>query len=253
MPLCPLVRCLLPLLAHTADDAVNPFKHMPFTSPTFREILMLAPLATDDPEEDMHSDILVDIEGEGDQIVDAAQGLVLDNVKLGQLKVPVASKLSPEVLLLANSFYRDWLWPKIKEYRAAGQDTNYALDRIDLPKVRKGAPDMTGSDGGFSCYRIVMQTLMNREGGVIREAVPEFCRTPAPAAGLLRFLAILALALALARQLPEPVPEFRQVQELARIAGLLLPAMVKGHHIQVCYSSLDAHGKGLSNDMLHTL
>ncbi|QRW15509.1 ATP-dependent DNA helicase [Ceratobasidium sp. AG-Ba] len=128
---------------------------------------MLAPLATDDPEEDMHSDILVDIEGEGDQIVDAAQGLVLDNVKLGQLKVPVASKLSPEVLLLANSFYRDWLWPKIKEYRAAGQDTNYALDRIDLPKVRKGAPDMTGSDGGFSCYRIVMQTLMNREGGVM--------------------------------------------------------------------------------------
>ncbi|QRV78910.1 ATP-dependent DNA helicase [Ceratobasidium sp. AG-Ba] len=167
MPLCPLVRCLLPLLAHTADDAVNPFEHMPFTSPTFREILMLAPLATDDPEEDMHSDILVDIEGEGDQIVDAAQGLVLDNVKLGQLKVPVASKLSPEVLLLANSFYRDWLWPKIKEYRAAGQDTNYALDRIDLPKVRKGAPDMTGSDGGFSCYRIVMQTLMNREGGVM--------------------------------------------------------------------------------------
>ncbi|QRV73900.1 plasma membrane ATPase 4 [Ceratobasidium sp. AG-Ba] len=88
---------------------------------------------------------------------------------------------------------------------------------------------------------------------VRREAVPEFCRTPAPAAGLLRFLAILALALALARQLPEPVPEFRQVQELARIAGLLLLAIVKGHHIQVCYSSLDAHGKGLSNDMLHTL
>ena len=26
---------------------------------------------------------------------------------------------------------------------------------------------MTGSDGGFSCYRIVMQTLMNREGGVM--------------------------------------------------------------------------------------
>ncbi|QRV85656.1 Helicase conserved C-terminal domain [Ceratobasidium sp. AG-Ba] len=128
---------------------------------------MLAPLATDDPEEDMHSDILVDIEGEGDQIVDAAQGLVLDNVKLGQLKVPVASKLSPEVLLLANSFYWDWLWPRIKEYWAAGQDTNYALDCIDLPTVRNGAPDMTGSDGGFSCYCIVMQTLMNREGSVM--------------------------------------------------------------------------------------
>ncbi|QRW12470.1 plasma membrane ATPase 4 [Ceratobasidium sp. AG-Ba] len=85
------------------------------------------------------------------------------------------------------------------------------------------------------------------------EALAMHEETPAPAAGLLRFLAILALALALARQLPEPVPEFWQVQELARIAGLLLPAMVKGHHIQVCYSSLDAHGKGLSNDMLHTL
>ncbi|QRW13279.1 transmembrane protein [Ceratobasidium sp. AG-Ba] len=74
-----------------------------------------------------------------------------------------------------------------------------------------------------------------------REAVPEFCRTPPPAAGLLRFLAILALALALACQLPEPVPEFRQVQELAGIPGLLQLAIVKTHHILMFNCLLDAH------------
>jgi hypothetical protein len=81
--------------------------------------------------------------------------------------------------------------------------------------------------------------------------VPEFCRTPAPAAGLLRFLAILALALALARQLPESVPEFWQVQEHARIPGLLQLAMVRTHHIKLCNSSLDAQKREHSNDIEH--
>ncbi|QRW13705.1 SIR2 family transcriptional regulator [Ceratobasidium sp. AG-Ba] len=80
-----------------------------------------------------------------------------------------------------------------------------------------------------------------KEAVVGQEAVPEFCRTPPPAAGLLRFLAILALALALACQLPEPVPEFRQVQELAGIPGLLQLAIVKTHHILMFNCLLDAH------------
>ncbi|QRW09610.1 ATP-dependent DNA helicase [Ceratobasidium sp. AG-Ba] len=146
--------------------------------------MMLAPLATDDIEEDIYSDIVDEVEPTNELKALAADGLVLDGQALKLLTANELSSLSEGTLSQANHFIRAYLWPRVQEYRAAGNDTAYALDRIDLSGGGKGSLDSTGRDGGFSHYRKLIETLFNRGGGVkavVQDVMQRCGATPAHA------------------------------------------------------------------------
>ncbi|KAG8772171.1 hypothetical protein FRC12_003219 [Ceratobasidium sp. 428] len=183
MPLCPLTRCFFPLLALVPPDSSNPFEHQPFTFPTFRRNMMLAPLPTDDLEEDMYDDVMATPEPM-DQPDIASLGFVLDERTLRRLKKVDSDKLSLESLTKASHFFRNWLWPKVQYYREDKKTVQYAIDRIDFPTLPKGGIDETDSDEGYGHMRRVTRTLLNVPGGImdiVEEIMKQARATPAHA------------------------------------------------------------------------
>ncbi|KAG8720294.1 hypothetical protein FRC09_009787, partial [Ceratobasidium sp. 395] len=167
MPLCPLTRCLFPLMAEAPNDSQNPFEHAPFTFPEFRHILMLAPLSPDDGEEDMYYDTMANTEAAAQPDVEAAQGFVLDQERLARLKKVDSDRLSEDSLRRATDFWKGWLWSRVQAYRAAGFSVQYALDHINLRGGSNCKLDTTGDDGGSIHFQRVIRTLFNLPGGVM--------------------------------------------------------------------------------------
>ncbi|KAG9098672.1 hypothetical protein FRC06_006082 [Ceratobasidium sp. 370] len=161
MPTLPLARALLPLMELFEGGEESMFECAPWTDPVFRHNLGLAPLSSEqDDEEDF------DYDSPTTATSSAANGFVLSPAAIKSLSPAKQEELSDTTLLRAGSFMDNYLRKRALKAILEKWGVDWVMARLDLRRPT-AAPPEKGEDNFWAAYRTVVLALFNRTGGII--------------------------------------------------------------------------------------
>ncbi|KAG8739125.1 hypothetical protein FRC10_006123 [Ceratobasidium sp. 414] len=178
MPTLPLGRSLLPLLEAFRGTETSMFECEPWIDPVFRHNLGLAPLSSEQDDEEEF-----DYDAPNSVTSSTADGFVLSSAAVSSLPPAKAKKLSGVSLLRATSFVDGYLKGRALEGVNGKRKVEWVMARLDL-RNPKTVAKQGGGDNFWGDYREVVLTLLNRPGGImsiVAEAMVRHRATPAEA------------------------------------------------------------------------
>ncbi|KAG9102129.1 hypothetical protein FS749_015712 [Ceratobasidium sp. UAMH 11750] len=160
MPTLPLARSLLPLIETFRGTEASMFECAPWTEAVFRHNLGLAPLSSEDLEDDF------DYDSPSNTLSSPAAGFVLAPTTLASLPPATVKNLSDTSFLRASSFVDNYL--RVRTLRGIDQKraADWVMARLDL-RERKTMKKQGGEEHFWADYRDVVLALLKRPGGIL--------------------------------------------------------------------------------------